>query len=78
MSRLQQAARQDSVHQCDMFADNALLVAEAHRLGADLEGCDQNGFTPLLWAAHQVTQLPSAVIRLAAQAAAATSSPGPS
>ena len=53
--RLQVAARQHSVHQSDMFADNALLVAEAHRLGADLEGCDQNGFTPLLWAAHQVT-----------------------
>lgn len=55
--RLQVAARQHSVHQSDMFADNALLVAEAHRLGADLEGCDQNGFTPLLWAAHQVTLL---------------------
>ena len=55
LSHLQLATRQNSVHQSDMFADNALLVAEAHRLGADLEGCDQNGFTPLLWAAHQVT-----------------------
>ena len=55
LSCVQLAARQDSVNQSDMFADNALVVAEAHKLGADLEGCDQNGFTPLLWAAHQVT-----------------------